>query len=47
MKTFNPLKHIVKPTKGEKDAAKYVKRGSYADRAALLKSAETDGRLKY
>jgi len=43
---FNPLKHVKDPTKGEKDAAKDVKRGSYADRAALLKSAENDNRLK-
>jgi len=40
------LKHVKKPTKGEKEAAKDVKRGSYADRAAMLKSAEADGRLK-
>ncbi len=43
---FDPLKHVKNPTKGEKDAAKDVKRGSYADRAAMLKSAEADGRLK-
>ena len=43
---FDPLKHVKNPTKGEKDAAKDVKRGSYADRAAMLKSAEKDGRLK-
>jgi len=43
---FDPLKHVKNPTQGEKDAAKDVKRGSYADRAALLRSAETDGRLK-
>jgi hypothetical protein len=43
---FDALKHVKKPTKGEKDAAKDVKRGSYGDRAALLKSAEADGRLK-
>jgi hypothetical protein len=43
---FNPLKHVKNPTKGEKDAAKDVKRGSYADRAAMLKSAEADDRLK-
>ena len=43
---FDPLKHVKNPTKGEKDAAKDVKRGSYADRAAMLKSAEHDGRLK-
>ena len=43
---FDPLKHVKNPTQGEKDAAKDVKRGSYADRAALLKSAENDGRLK-
>lgn len=45
-KGFDPLKHVKNPTKGEKDAAKDVKRGSYADRAAMLKSAEADGRLK-
>ena len=43
---FDPLKHVKNPTKGEKDAAKDVKRGSYPDRAAMLKSAEKDGRLK-
>ena len=43
---FDPLKHVKDPTPGEKKAAKDVKRGSYADRAALLKSAENDGRLK-
>jgi hypothetical protein len=43
---FDPLKHVKNPTKGEKQAAKDVKRGSYADRAAMLKSAENDGRLK-
>ena len=43
---FDALKHVKNPTKGEKEAAKDVKRGSYADRAAMLKSAETDGRLK-
>ena len=43
---FDPLKHIENPTKGEIEAAKDVKRGSYADRAAMLKSAEADGRLK-
>jgi hypothetical protein len=43
---FDPLKHVKNHTKGEKDAAKDVKRGSYADRAAMLKSAEKDGRLK-
>ena len=45
-KKFNPLKHVKNPTAGEKAAAKDVKRGSYADRAAMLKSAEADGRLK-
>jgi hypothetical protein len=45
-KKFDPLKHVKNPTQGEKDAAKDVKRGSYADRAAMLKSAEADGRLK-
>ena len=43
---FDPLKHVKNPTKGEKKAAKDVKRGSYADRAAMLRSAENDGRLK-
>jgi hypothetical protein len=43
---FDALKHVKNPTKGEKTAAKDVKRGSYADRAAMLKSAEADGRLK-
>ena len=43
---FDALKHVKNPTKGEKDAAKDVKRGNYGDRAAMLKSAEADGRLK-
>jgi hypothetical protein len=43
---FDALKHVKDPTKGEKEAAKDVKRGSYADRSAMLKSAEADGRLK-
>jgi hypothetical protein len=43
---FDALKHVKNPTKGEKEAAKDVKRGSYGDRAAMLKSAENDGRLK-
>jgi len=43
---FDALKHVKNPTKGEKNAAKDVKRGSYPDRAAMLKSAEADGRLK-
>jgi hypothetical protein len=43
---FDPLKHVKDPTPGEKKAAKDVKRGSYADRAAMLRSAEADGRLK-
>jgi hypothetical protein len=43
---FDPLKHVNNPTQGEKAAAKDVKRGSYGDRAAMLKSAENDGRLK-
>ena len=43
---FDALKHVKNPTKGEKEAAKDVKRDSYADRAAMLKSAEADGRLK-
>jgi hypothetical protein len=45
-KKFDPLKHVKNPTAGEKKAAKDVKRGSYGDRAAMLKSAEKDGRLK-
>jgi hypothetical protein len=40
------MKHIKNPTKGEKESAKDIKSGSYADRAAMLKSAEADGRLK-
>jgi hypothetical protein len=40
------MKHIKNPTKGEKVAAKDIKPGSYSDRAAMLKSAEADGRLK-
>lgn len=43
---FDPLKHVKNPTPGEKQAAKDVKRSSYADRAAMLRSAEKDGRLK-
>jgi hypothetical protein len=43
---FDPLKHVKNPTPGEKKAAKDVKRSSYADRAAMLRSAEADGRLK-
>ena len=43
---FDALKHVKNPTKGEKAAAKDVKRGSYPDRAAMLKSADADGRLK-
>ncbi len=43
---FDPLKHVKDPTPGEKKAAKDVKRSSYKDRAAMLKSAEKDGRLK-
>ena len=43
---FDALKHVKNPTKGEKAAAKDVKRGNYGDRAAMLKSAEADGRLK-
>lgn len=39
------LKHIKNPTKGEKDAAKDIKSGSYKDRADMLASAEADGRL--
>jgi hypothetical protein len=40
------MKHIKNPTAGEKRAAKDIKPGSYADRAAMLRSAEKDGRLK-
>jgi hypothetical protein len=43
---FDALKHVKNPTKGEKEAAKDVKRSSYKDRADMLKSAEADGRLK-
>ena len=43
---FDPLKHIDTPTQGERDAAPDVDRGSYSDRAAMLKSAEQGGRLK-
>jgi hypothetical protein len=43
---FDPLKHVKNPTSGEKKAAKDVKRSSYADRAAMLKSAQAGGRLK-
>jgi hypothetical protein len=43
---FDPLKHVKNPTAGEKKAAKDVKRSSYADRAAMLRSAQADGRLK-
>ena len=43
---FDPLKHVKNPTAGEKKASKDVKRGSYADRAAMLRSAQNDGRLK-
>jgi hypothetical protein len=39
------LKHIKNPTKGEKDATKDIKSGSYKDRADVLSSAEADGRL--
>ena len=35
---FNPLKHIVNPSPAVRAAAKDVKRGSYADRAALMKA---------
>jgi hypothetical protein len=37
---------VKNPTPGEKKAAKDVKRSSYADRAAMLRSAQADGRLK-
>lgn len=42
------MKHIKKPTAGEKTAAKDIKPGiaGYADRIAMLKSAEKEGRLK-
>ena len=35
---FNPLKHIVNPSPAVRAAAKDVNRGSYADRAALMKA---------
>jgi hypothetical protein len=35
---FNPLKHIKNPSPAVKTAAKDVKRGSYGDRAALMKA---------
>jgi len=35
---FDPLKHIKNPSPAVKAAAKDVKRGSYADRAALMKA---------
>ena len=42
------MKHVKNPTAGEKKAAKDIKPGikGYSDRAAMLKSAEADGRLK-
>ena len=42
------MKHVKNPTPGEKKAAKDIKPGvkGYSDRAAMLKSAEADGRLK-
>ena len=40
------LREKVKRIAEEKAAAKDVKRGNYGDRAAMLKSAEADGRLK-
>jgi hypothetical protein len=42
------MKHVKNPTAGEKKAAKDIKPGikGYSDRAAMLKSAEKDGRLK-
>jgi hypothetical protein len=43
---FDPLKHVNNPTQGERDAAPDVNRGSYANRAAMLRSAEAGGRLK-
>ena len=36
---FNPLKHIVNPSPAVRAAAKDVKRGSYADRAAYFDAA--------
>jgi hypothetical protein len=35
---FDPLKHVKNPSPAVKAAAKDVKRGSYADRAALMKA---------
>ena len=35
---FDPLKHVKNPSPAVKTAAKDVKRGSYADRAALMKA---------
>jgi hypothetical protein len=43
---FDPLKHVKNPTQGEKNAAPDVNREKYGDRAAILRSAEKDGRLK-
>jgi hypothetical protein len=42
------MKHVKNPTAGEKKASKDIKPGvkGYADRVAMLKSAEKDGRLK-
>ena len=42
------MKHVANPTAGEMQAAKDIKPGiaGYRDRAAMLKSAEKDGRLK-
>ena len=36
--SFDPLKHVKDPSPAVKAAAKDVKRGSYADRAALMKA---------
>lgn len=36
--SFDPLKHVKNPSPAVKTAAKDVKRGSYADRAALMKA---------
>ena len=36
--SFDPLKHVKNPSPAVKAAAKDVKRGSYADRAALMKA---------
>ena len=43
---FDPLKHIDNPTQGERDAAPNVDRDNYGDRAAMMRSAQNDGRLR-